>query len=202
MGVQERRARERNELRQDILDAARDLFLSEGYEHVSMRKIAQRIEYSPTTIYLHFADKDDLLDSLCAEALGKLVERMEIIDRQGGDALTRLRNGLRAYVEFGLENPQHYMLTFVAAPAPRGPDEFTRRQAMGKQAFDGLRRAVQACVDAKAFRPLDVEVTSQVIWAALHGLTALLISRPCFPWADRDQLVNTLVSMQLEGLKP
>ena len=70
MGVHERRAREKKELRQEILDAARDLFLREGYENVSMRKIAEKIEYSPTTIYLYFQDKADLLDCICEETLG------------------------------------------------------------------------------------------------------------------------------------
>src|ERR687885_1755275 len=79
MGVQERRAREKQELRQEILDAARELFIREGFENVSMRKIADKIEYSPTTIYLHFQDKADLLDCICEETLGKLQQRLAAI---------------------------------------------------------------------------------------------------------------------------
>jgi AcrR family transcriptional regulator len=198
MGVQERRARERLELRQDILDAARDLFTSEGYENVSMRKIAQKIEYSPATIYSHFEDKEDLLDSLCAEAFSRLDARFKAIDQEcGDDPLRHLREGLRAYIEFGLENPQHYKLAFLVSPTvASGKPESTRRRAVGLQTFDRLRKAVQSCIDAAVFRPVDVEVTSQVMWAAMHGLTALLISAPRFPWTDRKRLIEGMLDMQ------
>src|SRR5262244_2221370 len=80
MGVMERRIREKQALRQEILDAARELFVTEGYENVSMRKVAERIEYSPTTIYLYFKDKADLHDCICEETLGRLVESQAAID--------------------------------------------------------------------------------------------------------------------------
>src|SRR6185295_8761728 len=105
MGVQERREREKKELRQEILDAARDLFIREGFENVSMRKIAEKIEYSPTTIYLHFVDKADLLDCVCEETLQKLENRLAAIALATPDTLDRLTAGLRAYIEFGLEHP-------------------------------------------------------------------------------------------------
>src|SRR5919199_6408909 len=108
MGVQERRAREKQELRQEILDAARDLFLREGFENISMRKIAEKIEYSPTTIYLHFQDKADLLDCICEETLGKLQQRLAAIGELTADPLERLKIGLRTYIEFGLEHPNDY----------------------------------------------------------------------------------------------
>src|SRR5688572_17792667 len=105
MGVQERKAREKEELRQEILDAARDLFVEQGYEAVSMRKIAERIEYSPATIYLHFRDKADLFDHLCADTFQRLVERLESMTREHDDPLSGLRAGMRAYIDFGLEHP-------------------------------------------------------------------------------------------------
>src|SRR5579863_9246935 len=79
MGVQERRAREKKELRQEILDAARDLFVREGFENVSMRKIAEKIEYSATTIYLYFQDKAELLDCICEETLDRLVRKQTVL---------------------------------------------------------------------------------------------------------------------------
>lgn len=80
MGVQERRAREKKELRQEILDAAREMFVRDGFENVSMRKIAEKIEYSPTTIYLYFQDKADLLDCLCEETFTRLVKKQTILE--------------------------------------------------------------------------------------------------------------------------
>ena len=106
MGVEERRAREKQDLRQEILDAARELFVREGYEAVSMRKIADSIEYSPTTIYLYFRDKTELFDCLSEQAFGKLLNKLQSIGgRECGSSLDALRRGLCAYAEFGLENP-------------------------------------------------------------------------------------------------
>ena len=91
MGVKERRARERAQLRQQILSAARELFVNEGYENVSMRKIANKIEYSPTTIYLYFKDKADLLDSVCKETLLNLLNTLEELKSDISDPVETLR---------------------------------------------------------------------------------------------------------------
>ena len=105
MGVQERRAREKQELRQEIVDAARDLFVREGFDNVSMRKIAEKIEYSPTTIYLYFLDKADLLDCIVEETFQRLEARMAGIHESIPDPRQRLIEGLRAYIDFGIEHP-------------------------------------------------------------------------------------------------
>ena len=194
--------RVKGDLRQEILDAARELFVREGYENVSMRKIAQKIEYSPTTIYLYFQDKADLLDSLCEEAFGKLFDRLKAMYEEGGDPEASLRLGIRAYIEFGIENPQHYAVTFMRMPPVDIESVLhSRRHELGMKAFDSLRKAIQACVDAGQFRPLDVESTSQVLWAAMHGLTSLLVSCSYFPWVEKDRLIDTLVAVQTDALR-
>ncbi len=83
MGISERRERERHEVRRKILDAARELFMIEGYERVTMRRIADAIEYSPTTIYHHFEDKDDLVNALCHEEFAQLLSALDLRDRAG-----------------------------------------------------------------------------------------------------------------------
>src|SRR5215471_2936289 len=108
MGVRERRARQKRYLRQEILDAASELFVRDGFESVSMRRIADRIEYSPTTIYLYFKDKAELLEQVCTETFSRLRQVLVRIEELPGDPLERLRRGLMAYVKFGLENPHHY----------------------------------------------------------------------------------------------
>src|SRR5207247_4153004 len=104
MGVQERKARQKENLRQEILDAARELFVREGIENVSIRKIAERIEYSPGTIYLYFNDKAEILQTLCQETFSKLQQKMQAIKDDTADTLGSLRRGMRTYIEFGLEN--------------------------------------------------------------------------------------------------
>src|SRR5215217_9079492 len=104
MGTRERREREREELRTKILDAARELFAREGYEAVSMRKIADAIEYSPTAIYVHFADKDALLEELCSHDFGALAEAFAQ-EAQIKDPIERIKALGRRFMQFGLKYP-------------------------------------------------------------------------------------------------
>src|SRR5271168_762495 len=201
MGVQERRAREKKELRDEILDAARDLFLREGYENVSMRRIADKIEYSPTTIYLYFQDKQELLENVCKETFARLVQRMTKIMEQPGDPVERLKRGLVAYIEFGIENPHHYRATFMM-PIPEGfdPKKHINPDSPGMQAFDFMRRCVYDCLSAGKLRAKDAELASQVLWAGIHGITSLLITHEHFPWVGREKVIHSTVDTLVKGL--
>src|SRR3984893_1221615 len=101
MGVKQRRARQKEDLREEILDAARSLFVKEGYESVSIRKIADKIDYSPGTIYLYFRDKADILDRICEETFAKLIRKMDAIKSDKSAPVDRLKRGLRTYIQFG-----------------------------------------------------------------------------------------------------
>src|SRR5258705_10796787 len=105
MGVKERRARQKKFLRQEILDAASELFVRDGYENVSMRRIADKIEYSPTTIYIYFKDKAELLEQVCKGTFARLVQRLTKIMEQPGDPVRRLKQELIAYRQLALETP-------------------------------------------------------------------------------------------------
>src|ERR1700748_2651283 len=104
MGVKQRREREREDLRAEILDAARQLFVKEGYESVSIRKIANKVEYAPGTIYLYFKDKAEILARICEETFSKLIKKMDAIKNDSAAPLDKLRRVLRTYILFGLEN--------------------------------------------------------------------------------------------------
>lgn len=202
MGTKERRAREKENLRQEILDAARELFVTEGYENVSMRKIAEKIEYSPTTIYLYFKDKAELLVQLCEETFAQLATTLEAIQQKYPDPLIGLREGCRAYVRFGLKHPHHYQIVFMTPlPAKIDDQEYAFEGSMGERAFNFMRESVSRCVAAKVLRDVDVEMTSQALWAGMHGVTSLLIAHQDFPWVARDRLIDHLIDTLLEGLK-
>ncbi len=202
VGSKERREREKESLRAEILDAARELFVAEGYQNVSMRKIAERIEYSPTTIYLYFKDKSELLVQLCQETFGKLARAQEAIRRKHSDPLVSLREGCRAYIHFGLKHPNHYQVVFmIGLEGGPGASGYGFEGSMGERAFGYLRSAVAACVEQKQFRPVDVEITSQMIWAAIHGLTSLLITHRDFPWKSREKLINHLLDTLIDGMR-
>lgn len=200
MGLRERRERQKETLRQEILDAARELFVTEGFESVSMRKIAEKIEYSPTTIYLYFKDKTDLLKQLCEETFAQLIETHLSIIAEDGDPVEGLRKGLRAYVDFGIEHPNHYKVTFVLPLPPHHDDDPPDAFPLGDQAFDVLRRAVRSCVDSGRFRDVDVETTSQALWAVSHGVTSLLVCHNDFPWVDREHLIDQTLDVAIRGL--
>ena len=200
MGVKERRAREKEQLRYQILSAARELFVNEGYENVSMRKIADKIEYSPTTIYLYFKDKADLLDSVCKETLLNLLNTLDLLKRDKSDPVEVLRKSGKAYVEFGLKYPQDYKLTFVVRPQfQKGLG--LQEGSVGERVFDYLRAMVSECIRQERFRQVDVEITGQALWSAVHGVTLLLIDFPDFPWTDKDKLIDTVIQTMIKGLK-
>ena len=202
MGVKERRARQQKYLRQEILDAASELFVREGYENVSMRRIAEKIEYSPTTIYLYFKDKTDLLDQVCHETFGRLVQRLGKIMDQPGDPVDRLKRGLLAYIQFGLENPHHYRATFMMVfPEDFKDEKHHQPDSPGMQAFGFLTRGLRECIKAGKLPAVNVELAAQVLWTGVHGATSLLITHEHFPWVGRDKLVHSMVDTLVAGLE-
>src|SRR5215470_14266399 len=201
MGVKERRARQKRYLRQEILDAASELFVENGYENVSMRRIADKIEYSPTTIYIYFKDKAELLAQVCKETFSRLVQKLTKIMEQPGDSVERLKRGLTAYIEFGLENPHQYRATFMM-PIPEGFDKskYSDPDNPGMQTFDFLRRSVYDCVSAGRFRDSDLETLSQTLWCGVHGVTSLLITCEAFPWVEKKQLILNVIDTLIAGV--
>lgn len=198
MGIAQRRERERNSLRQDIMDAATTMFAEEGFERVSMRKLADRVEYSPTAIYLHFRDKDALFQAVCEAAFKQLVVRLDKQRRKfAGDPLANLRAGLKAYIEFGLKHPDQYMVAFMSrAHGAQVPFE----ASAGAEAFGYLQRAVTECIEAKIFRSVHPELTAQVLWMSVHGLVSLLIAKAGFPFAPKAALIEAQLDLLLDGL--
>jgi AcrR family transcriptional regulator len=202
MGVKERRARQKKYLRQEILDAASELFVRNGYENVSMRRIAEKIEYSPTTIYLYFKDKNELLEQVCRETFGRLVQRLSKIMEQPGDPVERLKRGLLAYIQFGLENPHHYRATFMMR-MPEGFDEKKMQQddSPGMQAFAFLTQGLSECIKSGKMPPLNVELAGQTLWAGIHGITSLLITHERFHWAGKEKVIHSTVDTLVAGLR-
>lgn len=199
MTVKDRRERQKEALREEILNAARELFAREGYESVSMRRIAEKIDYSPTTIYLYFQDKSELLFHVCEETFSKLVKTMEGLGLDRTDPVGNLKKAGRAYVEFGLRHPNHYKVTFMLPHQHEGIE--VGEQAMGMRCFNNLRVMVEECVRQGQFRAMDVETTSQALWATMHGVTSLLIGHPTFPWVEKDKLIHHVVDAMVDGLK-
>ena len=176
MGIAERKEREREGVKVLILNAAREIFLSEGYENTSIRKIAAKIEYSPGIIYLHFKDKNDLLLSLHDKAfeckMKALFHSVEHIE----NPLERLRATGISYLQYGIDNPQDYELMFILSctmEALACKEEFWKD---GSVAIGALKETIRACMDAGYFRKdINVDETSLLLWSHTHGLVSLYI---------------------------
>ena len=196
MGVQERRAREKQDIREEILDAARTLFVKDGYDQVSIRKIADKIEYAPGTIYLYFRDKAAILDQICDETFSKLARKMDAINRDDADPLESLRRGLRTFIQFGVENPNHYIITFMLAKQiRRSPDP-----SAAPRCFNELRIAVKRCVDAGQLNCDDVEEVAQALAAGAHGITSMLIT-PAAHFIEQNRLIDRVLMILIEGIR-
>jgi AcrR family transcriptional regulator len=202
MGVAERRAREKEELRQEILIAARELFVKEGFANVSMRRIAEKIEYSPTTIYLYFEDKSGLLDCIVEERLQELVNQLHTLDAAAPrDPISSLRDGLRMYVDYWLAHPQDFRVAYMTDLRELDPERPWRCQILARQLFDSLREKVRRCGEAGLIKTPDLELASQSIWAGVYGIISLLIMKPHFPWVDQDRLIRSVIDSAINGLR-
>jgi AcrR family transcriptional regulator len=184
LGPRERREREREEIRTRILDAARELFVSEGVDAVTMRRIADRIEYSPTAIYFHFRDKDALLAELCDCDFRAFAHGFNVI-AQIPDPLERLRAAGRAYVDFGLNHPSHYRLMFMT-PKTTEPASTIAKGNPEEDAYAFLKGIVAELMAKGHFRDdlSDVDLAAQVIWSGVHGLVSLEIAKCKDEWVD------------------
>jgi AcrR family transcriptional regulator len=187
MGVKERREREKSETRDKILDAARELFITEGYEGVSMRKVAEKIEYSPTAIYVHFADKEELFRELCHEDYAQLAKVFQS-SMISTDPIERLKQIGAIYVDFGIRYPNHYKFMFMTPVPVHEPDEMDR-EIMGNPEVDTyafLKWAVQQALEAGCFREefTDADLISQTLWASVHGVISLQIAKGSDFWVE------------------
>jgi AcrR family transcriptional regulator len=205
MGPRERREREREEIRGLILDAARELFASQGYEAVTMREIAKRIEYSPTAIYFHFKDKETLLYEICDADFASLAQQL-VLTAQITDPIEKLRAVGLAYFRFGVEHPNHYRLMFMTPHPPINHEDSQLRKGNPEEdAYQFLKDIVAEAIAANRFGEdlTDVELLAQTIWAGVHGVISLQIAK-CndnwVEWRDLETRAAVMIDILVRGL--
>lgn len=174
MGISERKERERQEMRARIIDAAISMFLTEGYEKTSIRNIAEKIEYSPATIYLYYKDKDELLYEVQKQAFAKLEETfdLEVTSTHPFERLTQL---CKSYVRFGRANPEMYDLMFMIK-APMNCVEAEDGWDNNSDSFMLLLNTLKECMERGLIRFKDPMVAALSVWAMGHGLVSLDVS--------------------------
>jgi AcrR family transcriptional regulator len=188
-----------DKLRDDLLDATERLMLEGGSaDSVSIRAIADAVGVTPPSIYLHFPDKDALILAVCERHFEAFDSVIEQAGRSTDDPVESVRRRGRAYVRFGLENPEPYRILFMTRTS--GDRRLEALTGAGARAFRHLVDAVQRCIDTGAFRPVDAVLVATGVWTAVHGVTSLLISMPGFPWPDIETLVDHVYDIQTRGL--
>jgi len=187
------REQARANVRQAMLEAARELVTAEGYSGLSMRRLARSVGYTPKTLYLYFADKDDLLSELIEADMGRLVDHLERAARDQADAARRLDAVALAYVAFGLDNPHAYEVIFMMRPHPLTREALTLKQHVQGRRLDNLLTRILH-ESGRVPPRQDVAIAVQALRCALHGMVALRLVRPGRSWKSWKTLVLHLVA--------
>jgi len=179
MGIPERKEREKEELRERILTAAKTLFLEKGVEKTSIRNIADQIEYSPGIIYHYFQDKNEIFHALHQGGFHQLMSRMGVLTSVS-HPMERLKAMGTIYVQFAMENPDMYDLMFIKeAPIDHVSNSNEEQWKEGFGTFNFLRDTIKECIDKGHFQGHEIEALSYLIWSTVHGLVSLHIRRCC-----------------------
>ncbi len=190
---------EGEKLRGQILEASERLLIETGDEEaVTIRAVAEAVGVTPPSVYLHFADKDDLLFAICEVHFAQLDRVTEEAAARSDDLMESLALRGRAYIRFGIEHPEQYRILFMRRPS-HTPESFQVDRLRDAAAFGHLVEHVSKCVQAGLIDG-DPLVVSLGLWAVVHGLTSLLISKPDFPWPDLDVIIDHVCRTAIRGL--
>jgi AcrR family transcriptional regulator len=202
-GVGRRRRAPRGQgrkLREEILAAAERLLRETGdQEAVSIRAVADAVGVTPPSIYLHFADKTDLIFAICQKHFAELDRTLQEASAASECPLESLRRQGRAYVRFGIDHPEEYRILFMTRPAA-APEGWNEARVKESASFHHLVETVQASLDAGAIRPASPVPVAFGLWAAMHGLTSLFVAKPGLFGPEREALIDHVLDVQITGL--
>ncbi len=184
------------QLREEILDATTGLLLETGHaKAVSIRSVAQRVGVTPPSIYLHFTDKDALLDAVCARYFEKLDEEMQRVSADQPSTVEVLRAQGLAYVRFATQTPELYRIAAMGEGRPGSDVDMT----LNSSAFQHLRNSVELLIGEGIYPPGDPTTAALQLLTAAHGVAALLISKPYLPWGDVEEFADKTLSAACLG---
>jgi len=173
MSAKERKERQKTEMREAILSSALKLFVDEGFESITMRKIADKIEYSVGTIYLYFKDKDDIFFELHNRGFSEFYKRQLSVQDIKDPAERLTAHGL-AYIQFAIDNPEYYDLMFISR-APARIIKKNKDWECGIKTYDLLKQNILQVKEAGKFKDVDLEVAAFSLWSFVHGIASLYI---------------------------
>ena len=186
--------------RAEILHAAERIFVCDGYEGATIRKIADEVGVSSTALYMHFRDKDEILMEICQGAFGALLASNTEIYSRPIDAVSRVRMMLDAYMRFGLENPNSYQLALCSRIVDAVPARHEPAADLGARCYELFKEAVTDIAKEGRLRTGSPSSAAQMLWSACHGLVAMRITRPGFGWEADTELMSVMLDSLFDGL--
>lgn len=204
LSVQKRREKHKAELRGELVEAAHKLVQEEGYEGLTIRKLAKRVGYAPMSVYSYFADKQDILFALAEDAFETLARRIE--EHPSDDPIEALQAVMTEYAAFGLGNPNEYRTVFMTEKTRPPEGKTFAEMEEGNPAMKVLISRVEACVAAGKLKG-DPRAIATMLWAVGHGTISLLITFPFYPFGDPQAFVkrmcnSTLASLSMQDVPP
>lgn len=197
MGITDRKEREKQEMRKLIINAAMEMFIKEGFDKTSIRNIADKIEYSPATIYLYYKDKDELLYEVQGQAFLELYNAF-VRDVTSTDPMERLGQLLHSYVNFGFEHPDLYDLMFILRSPMKAVNDNDWPNC--DEAYGFLGDTLLKCIDKLRYE--NVQIGALSVWALGHGLVSLFIKeRIKVMELPDDQIRNVITATVNEHLR-
>lgn len=203
MGVRERQEREREATARAILDAARDLFVAEGYGNVSIRKIAERIEYSPAAIYSYFPSKDDIFLALAEEGFRMLFASAECArsEHPHRPPIDCIRSAFLNVYQFSRNHPEYHALMFLDRSVPRISQNW-QRFGFVREMRTQLTGLIQQAIDAGDFPPTcNPEIVFRVLMVSIQGVAAMRLCERLVGGEDADGLARVTLEAALTGLR-
>ncbi len=184
LAISERRKRETETLRQKVLDIAEEIFVQEGLEKVTMRRLAAAVDYAPTVLYRLFTNKDELMDHLIVRGYEGVRSRYdEVLAQDQDNPLETLKQLLNAYVDYALNHPNHYRMWFETSTLHRDQDRLRLDHGrLEYVVFQAWIKRIEDCMDAGLLPKQAPLQTFQILWARVHGLISLRLQHPDFPW--------------------
>ena len=197
MGIKERKERQKTEMRDAILSAALKLFSDEGYENVTMRKIADKIEYSVGTIYLYFKDKSEMLYELHNRGFAEFYKK-QLSVQHIKDPVERLTAHGESYIDFAIENPEYYDVMFISRSTSKEINKLEHWNE-GERTYDLLKLNIKQALEAGHFGGVDIEVAAFSLWSFVHGMASLYVRERLKMMPT--EIIRPMISGALQFLK-
>nr|WP_307897282.1 TetR/AcrR family transcriptional regulator [Clostridium botulinum] len=177
MGITERRKLEKEIIRKKIIDTASEILVEEGYENLSIRKIANKIEYSPGIIYHYFKDKSEIVTFVVQQGYGRILKSINEVPVDTENPEKTIEQGLRKYIELMLQYPEQFRTVLMndIKSIQEKVNMLHEGVSKDRKSIQQLCRLVELGIEKGKFRDMDIELTAQIIWTSTHGLLSRLI---------------------------